>query len=152
MKCDNCGKILKKIDRRYEMAELDEDATDGQMADYFASEESGDWGNWGYGEIEYYCENCQVSHEIIMDSLNDLNALIKNWHIKAKEQDDYFSKYVFQYLSFITHLKNNLFLGETQDRKAIQSLKRDTHLQDGYLQFVAKEKSLKNCGKKSSKN
>lgn len=143
MRCDNCGKALKKIARRYEIAELDEAATEGQMADYFAAKESGDWGNWGYGEIEYHCENCYASHEIVMDNLNDLNALIKNWHIKAKEQGDYFSKYIFQYLSFIAHLKNNLFLGEIQDRKAIQSLKRETSLKDGYLRIVAKENLLK---------
>ena len=37
MRCDSCNKKLIKVDRRTELAELDEDATDGQMADYFAA-------------------------------------------------------------------------------------------------------------------
>lgn len=143
MKCDKCGKSLKKVDRRYEMDELDEDATEGQMADYFAAQESGEWGDWGYGEIEYFCETCQSSHEIVVESLSDLKSLIKGWHIKAQQQEDYFSKYVFQYLSFIAHLKNNLFLGETHDRKAIQALKRATYLKNGYLKSIVETASLK---------
>lgn len=143
MKCDNCKRDLKKIARNYEMDDLDEDATEGQMADYFAAQESGECGDWGYGEIEYYCDHCKTSVSIIMDSLNDLRSLIKGWHVKAKQQDDYFSKYVFQYLSFIAHLKNNLFLEETNDRKAIQKLKRDAGLRDTYLAMVSQNKDLK---------
>ena len=37
MKCSRCGSTLLKIDRREEMAELEEDATDGQLADYLAA-------------------------------------------------------------------------------------------------------------------
>lgn len=143
MRCDDCGKILKKIDRRYDMADLDEDATEGQMADYFAAEESGMWGDWGYGEIEYYCDHCESFTGIIMDNLNDLNALIKNWHIKANQQEDYFSKYVFEYLSFIAHLKNNLFIQEAQDRRAIQALKRSTDQRDKYLKVISQDKEIK---------
>lgn len=136
MKCDHCGRNLKKVDRRFEVADHEDDATEGQMADYYAAQQSGEWGDWGYGEIEYYCENCQSSVEVVIDNLSDLNSLIKNWHIKASQQDDYFSKYVFEYLSFIAHLKNNLFIEETQDRRAIQALKRSIHIKNDYLKVV----------------
>lgn len=33
MKCSRCQRPMHKIDRRDEMAELDDSATDGQMAD-----------------------------------------------------------------------------------------------------------------------
>lgn len=145
MKCDNCKEDLRKTARNYEMDDLDEDATEGQMADYFAAQESDEYGDWGYGEIEYYCDRCKTTVSIIMDNLSDLRSLIKGWHIKAKKQEDYFSKYVFQYLSFIAHLKNNLFLEETKDRKAIQKLKRDTHVRDAYL--VLQDKHLKKVWK-----
>ena len=39
--------------------------------------------------------------------------LIKNWHSKASDED-YFSKFVFEYLAFIAHLKTQLF--ESSDR------------------------------------
>jgi hypothetical protein len=35
-----------KVDRREEMADLDEEATDGQVADYLAAELSGDSSSW----------------------------------------------------------------------------------------------------------
>ena len=37
---------------------MDEDATEGQMADYMAAELSGDFGEWGVTEIIYKCEKC----------------------------------------------------------------------------------------------
>lgn len=141
MKCDKCGENLKKISRSVEMDELDDDATEGQSADYFASLESGDVGDWGYGEIEYYCNSCQSSMVVIMETLNDLNSLIKGWHAKAGEQEDYFSKYVFEYLSFVAHLKNNLFT-ETQDRRAIQELKMSASLRENYFEAVSKSSEL----------
>lgn len=42
MKCSKCKRAMLKVDRRNEMAEFDDDATDGQMADYLAAELSGD--------------------------------------------------------------------------------------------------------------
>lgn len=42
MKCSQCGRTLAKVDRGEEMAELDENATEDQEADYLASELSGD--------------------------------------------------------------------------------------------------------------
>lgn len=85
MKCDCCGKKLIKVDRRTELAELDEDATDGQIADYFAAELSGDYGAWGIGVIEYCCPNCDRRFQVITDELKNYDPLIVNWHEKAKE-------------------------------------------------------------------
>ena len=34
MKCEHCGHGLIKTDRREEMTELDDDATEGQIADF----------------------------------------------------------------------------------------------------------------------
>lgn len=77
-----------------------------------------------------------------MRSMDNLNMLIKNWHIKANQQEDYFSKYVFEYLSFIAHLKNNLFIEETQDRRAIQALKKSTTQRDNYLKIILQDKEI----------
>jgi hypothetical protein len=69
--------------------------------------------------------------------------LIKNWHIKASEED-YFSKFVFEYLAFIAHIKTKLYREASQDRKAIQKLKEDQHLKEKYLKRVQNKKTLKN--------
>jgi len=62
MKCENCGRKLIKIDRRDEMADFDDDATDGQMADYLAAELSGDNGAWNIGIVEYHCPHCLTAN------------------------------------------------------------------------------------------
>lgn len=46
---------MRKIDRRNELAELADDATEGQMADYLAAEFSGDNGAWNIGIVKYIC-------------------------------------------------------------------------------------------------
>jgi hypothetical protein len=43
--------------KEYEMAELDEDATEGQLADYLAAQESGDYGNWAVETEKCKCTN-----------------------------------------------------------------------------------------------
>lgn len=60
------------------------------------------------------------------------NQLIRNWHTKASEED-YFSKFVFEYLAFIAHLKTQLFDSADSDRTAIQKLKQNTTIRDRYL-------------------
>lgn len=60
MKCTKCNRTMAKIDRRNEMADLEEDATEGQVADYFSAELSGDNGAWNIGIVEYYCRNCDI--------------------------------------------------------------------------------------------
>ena len=66
MKCDKCGAEMVRGKQTRTMAELEEDASDGQMADYTAAELSGDYGAWGMIETEYKCDNCD--HEIIIVS------------------------------------------------------------------------------------
>ena len=52
----------------------------------------------------------------------DYRSLMKNWHEKAKDQNDYFSKYVFEYLAFIAYIKTQKFPTSLHDREAIQRL------------------------------
>jgi len=141
MICDNCNKTIRKVDRRTELAEFDENATDGQMADYFSSELSGDYGAWGIGIVEYYCPNCDKYFQIISDELKSYEPLIVSWHEKAKE-GDYFSRFVFEYLSFIALLQNILYIGAGNDRKVIQALKCDTSRREIYLAAIAGDESL----------
>jgi len=73
--------------------------------------------------------------------------LIKNWHIRANE-NDYFSKFVFEYLAFIAFLKTQKYLNEKIDRSAIQKLKMDTQIKDKYLSKINSNHHLKsNWGK-----
>lgn len=58
--------------------------------------------------------------------------LIKKWHIKASEED-YFSRYVFEYLAFIATLRKKGFTNAGSDRKAIQLLKQSDHISRLYL-------------------
>jgi len=61
--------------------------------------------------------------------------LIKKWHIKASEED-YFSRYVFEYLAFIATLRKKGFTSAGSDRKAIQLLKQNVHISNLYLRQV----------------
>lgn len=69
-------------------------------------------------------------------------TLIKNWHAKATEED-YFSKFVFEYLAFIAFLKTQKYSSSNTDRAAIQKLKQDSVAMDRYLQCVNSKDSLK---------
>jgi len=133
--------MLIKIDRREELADLDDEATDGQIADYFAAELSGDNGAWNIGIVEYQCRRCKKTFEIISDELKDYHSLVLRWHQKA-EDGDFFSRFVFEYLAFIAHLRNNLFIGAASDRRAIQHLKQDAIRARSYLYAVESNKSL----------
>lgn len=68
--------------------------------------------------------------------------LIKNWHTKASEED-YFSKFVFEYLSFIAYLKTQRYSSNDTDRKAIQKLKRDQTIRRKYLEKIDSNRDLK---------
>jgi len=70
------------------------------------------------------------------------DQLIKNWHLKASDED-YFSKYVFEYLAFIAFLKRKRFTDATSDRNAIQRLKQDQSLKHLYLQKVEGSQDVK---------
>ncbi len=138
MKCNECGKHMLKVDRRLEMAELDENATEGQMADYFAAELSGNMGAWQIGIVEYKCKACGTTIEMIGDSLGNYDALIIAWHKKAM-QGDYFSKYIFEYLAFSACIKSRVAVDANTDRAAIQILKRDEGLKREYLDRINKD-------------
>src|SRR3989344_5648584 len=73
----------------------------------------------------------------------DYKNLILNWHQKASDED-YFSKYVFEYLAFIAHLKTQLFDSTDQDRMAIQKLKQNQSLKEKYLRRIQTKSALKN--------
>ncbi|MEW8292732.1 MAG: hypothetical protein AB2672_19625 [Candidatus Thiodiazotropha endolucinida] len=123
------------------MTEFDDEATDGQMADYLAAELSGDNGAWNIGVIEYHCTSCKLYSQIVNDDLPSYYPLITAWHDKAAEGDT-FSRFVFQYLAFIAHVKNNIFYAATNDRQAIQGLKRDEDICGRYLAAVASDAEL----------
>ena len=142
MRCTSCGSLLRKTDRREEMVDLEEDATDGQQADYLAAELSGDHGAWNVGIVEYQCPNCRRTIEVQQEILPDYKELILGWHQKATNEGDYFSRFVFEYLAFIAHLKNNLYFEQTSDRNVIQSLKRDRIRQAWYTRRTKSDKQL----------
>jgi len=142
MRCEHCGHKLIKTDRRTEMTDLDDDATEGQMADFIAAELSGDYGAWGLGIVEYHCSRCNMTFQLLSDELKSYNSLIIGWHKKAK-YGDCFSRFIFEYLSFIADLKNNLFIGATSDRCAIQKLKQNYDLTGRYLQLVTENELLR---------
>lgn len=69
------------------------------------------------------------------------HQLIRNWHEKASDED-YFSKYVFEYLAFIGLLKRVLFVDQDTDTGAIRNLKHYQHLRDLYLSKISSSTSL----------
>jgi len=72
--------------------------------------------------------------------------LIKNWHSKASNED-YFSKFVFEYLAFIAFLRKKEFTDAKTDRCALQKLKRST-IKNVYLKIIESNKSLKQSWEK----
>jgi len=74
------------------------------------------------------------------DSSMDYDGLIRNWHTRAGEED-YFSKFVFEYLAFIAYVKTKLYFSRDSertvtDRNAIQQLKRDADKKRSYLDRI----------------
>lgn len=138
MLCNECGTRMVKVDRRYQMAELDEDATEGQMADYWASELSGDMGDWRERVVAYMCRRCGVRIEVISDSLKDYDLLIKRWHEKTR-YGDYFEKYIFEYLAFNVYLRTHIDMTARDDRDAINHLKRRDDLKQQYMMMIENE-------------
>ncbi len=68
--------------------------------------------------------------------------LIKNWHTKAVEED-YFSKFVFEYLAFIAYLKTQKYPGIGNDRRTVQRFKQDSTIKAQYLDLIEVKRSLK---------
>lgn len=82
----------------------------------------------------------------------DYDSLIRNWHTRAGEED-YFSKFVFEYLAFIAYVKTRLYFSRDSsrtvtDRNAIQQLKRDEEIEQKYLECIQYDKELKNAWQK----
>ncbi len=61
--------------------------------------------------------------------------LINNWHAKASEED-YFSKFVFEYMAYIAFLMKVKFENVRNERAAVQRLKRDIDIKERYLQRI----------------
>ncbi len=68
--------------------------------------------------------------------------LIKNWHTKASEED-YFSRFVFEYLAFIAHLRTQLHTGCQTDRQVIQQFKRNEAVKQQYIEKIQSKATLK---------
>lgn len=85
---------------------------------------------------------CEAVVQIIDDELRNFNPLIVGWHEKAAE-GDCFSRFVFEYLSFIAHVKNNLFYKANNDRAAIQELKRDRRIGQKYLEGILADSDVR---------
>ena len=62
MKCKHDGSEMELISQERKMPEPDdmnmENLTEGQMADYMAAEESGNFGDWAIVEKTYKCPKC----------------------------------------------------------------------------------------------
>lgn len=67
--------------------------------------------------------------------------LIRNWHERATEED-YFSKFVFEYLAFNAILRKYISAEESNDRKSVQELKRKELIQKIYLKRINGNKDL----------
>lgn len=68
--------------------------------------------------------------------------LIWNWHNKGGEED-YFSKFIFEYLAFIAILRAWKYQGDQTDRETIQMFKIDFRVRDMYVKKILSEKDLK---------
>ncbi len=71
------------------------------------------------------------------------DQLIRNWHARAADED-YFSRFIFEYLAFIAILRKKRFLATSDDRSAIQSLKQDEDMKNGYFLDIENNSNLKN--------
>ncbi len=60
--CPACGGLLTRsiVRPMTEMPDLDDDATDGQAADWLAAHESGDYGEWVTDIVEIVCARCDA--------------------------------------------------------------------------------------------
>ncbi len=71
----------------------------------------------------------------------DYEQLIRNWHVQAGNED-YFSRYVFEYLAFIAYLKRVKFTNKNTDSGAVRALKDSEDIRDIYIAEVANNASL----------
>ena len=74
-------------------------------------------------------------------TINYYKELTQNWHNKAFYEEDIFSKFIFEYLAFIAYLKV-IYLRESEDRVAIQKLKKDEIIKNNYFEKIKNSESL----------
>ena len=71
MKCEKDGSEMKLTSQERKMPDSEsmdfESLTEGQMADYMAAEESGEFGDWAIVEKTYKCPKC--GNEIIVQEM-----------------------------------------------------------------------------------
>ena len=67
----------------------------------------------------------------------DYDELIYSWYKKAVVED-YFSKFVFLYMSFIAFLRKKRFPECEKDREAIEKLKEDNEIKDKFYTLYVK--------------
>lgn len=78
-----------------------------------------------------------------MNQAENYYSLIKNWHVKASE-NDYFARFMFEYLAFIAYIRTQWLTeqeikvlkensGKVTDRDYIQALKKDPYLNDFWV-------------------
>lgn len=77
-----------------------------------------------------------------MNELMDHRSQVELLHNKASE-GDIFSRFNFEYLSFINHLNNNLYLESKTDAESIQKLKNDKLLSAEYMAQISYHRLLK---------
>lgn len=58
-------------------------------------------------------------------------------------EEDYFSKFVFEYLAFIAYAKTQLYQNTDSDRRVIQKLKVDDDIKEKYLRQIRSNPTLK---------
>lgn len=77
-----------------------------------------------------------------MNELMDHHSQVELLHNKASE-GDIFSRFNFEYLSFIAYLKNNLYFKSATDVESIQKLKNDKTLRAEYMNQISYHRLLK---------
>lgn len=64
---------------------------------------------------------------------------IRNRHNLKASEDDYFAKFVFEYLAFIAYLRKYKFYDSSDDRDAIQLLKQSQEIKEQYFSYMSEE-------------
>jgi hypothetical protein len=82
----------------------------------------------------------------------EYDNLINNWHMKAEE--DYFSRFSFEFLSFIAFVKTQISTKEKMiektrksnpaDRDYIQALKQDTYYRSAWINLISNDNQIRN--------
>ena len=81
-----------------------------------------------------------------MSQLMDHRSQIELLHNKASE-GDIFSRFNFEYLSFVAYLNNNLYLESKSDAESIQKLKNDKSICAEYMAQILYHRLLKKVWK-----